>query len=198
MAKSPVKRFSNVTALPAGPVWVGIDQSLTGFAVAVISSPTRFGAKFEVDVYRSPQKGVDRLHDISVFLRDTLVRLEGQGNPVQDIAMEGTIRSSPSASVLGELSGVVKMTLLEHASGASRYPTQVPPSTLKKFITGHGNASKADVMASVAARVNFVVPDDNAADALALAFIAAQSTTGNDDFAVLVSLFSTNPREMRG
>jgi len=198
VAKSPVKRFNNVAVLPRGPVWVGIDQSLTGFAVAVVSSPTRYGAKYDVEVFRSPNKGVERLQDISVFLRDTLVRLEAQGCEVQDIAMEGTVRSSPAASVLGELAGVVKLTLLEHASGVSRYPVQVPPSTLKKFITGKGNATKADVMAAVTSRVGHPVTDDNAADAIALALIAAQASTGTEDFAVVVALHDSKPRELRG
>ena len=187
--------------LRPGPVWLGIDQSLTGFAVAALSFSS--GAvssrpKYEVGVFTSPSRGVDRLQDISVFLRATMDQLSERGCHVQDIAMEGTVRMSQSASVLGELSGVVKMTLLEHAPRPARYPIQVPPATLKKYITDKGNATKAEVMAAVSSRLGTNIEDDNAADALVLAYIAAQRTATREDFALLVKLFESNPRQMRG
>lgn len=43
----------------------------------------------------------------------------------------------------------------------------VPVGTIKKFITGKGNASKAQVMAAVA-RYGYAPSDDNEADAIAL------------------------------
>jgi crossover junction endodeoxyribonuclease RuvC len=47
----------------------------------------------------------------------------------------------------------------------------VPVKTIKRFITGKGNASKAEVIEAVKKK-GFVPQDDNEADALALMFLA--------------------------
>jgi len=51
----------------------------------------------------------------------------------------------------------------------------IPVGTIKRFITGKGNANKESVIAAVRAR-NFNPQDDNEADALAILFIALSQT----------------------
>lgn len=53
--------------------------------------------------------------------------------------------------------------------------TEVPPSTLKKYVTGKGNASKTEVLAATIKRFpSLTVADDNEADALGLAAMGAR------------------------
>jgi Holliday junction resolvasome RuvABC endonuclease subunit len=160
----------------AKPVAVGIDQSLTGFAMCVvdIADPT----KYEVWVYSSPNKGVQRLNDIAHFIASKFEFLEENGNDVYDIAMEGTVLHSQAASVLGELAGVVKLVLFsifeEHANERLKTPLQVPPMTLKKFVSGKGTATKDLMLLNVYKRYGVELSDNNAADAYGLARIAAE------------------------
>jgi len=61
-----------------------------------------------------------------------------------------------------------------------RIPYQgVPVGTIKRFITGRGNASKAEVLAAVR-QLGYQPVDDNEADALALLHWAISSTGGAD------------------
>ena len=56
---------------------------------------------------------------------------------------------------------------------------EVPPSTLKKYVTGKGSCGKSEVMAAMIRRMadlhpGIVIHDDNEADALALAALGAR------------------------
>lgn len=53
-----------------------------------------------------------------------------------------------------------------------------PPSELKKFTTGKGNANKEAMTAAVKSRWNVDVEDDNEADAVALYFMALAQLAG--------------------
>lgn len=58
-------------------------------------------------------------------------------------------------------------TLTEWCEGHNLPYAGIPVQTIKKFISGHGNASKDKVIEAVRAR-GFLPQDDNEADALAL------------------------------
>ena len=51
--------------------------------------------------------------------------------------------------------------------------TDVPPSTLKKFATGRGNAKKSEMLATAIRKYGYEGHDDNEADALLLALWGA-------------------------
>ena len=90
---------------------------------------------------------------------------------IEDIAMEGYAFGSQMANMLGELGGMVKLTIHD------RYkiqPLVVPPTSLKKFVTGKGTGVKKNQMLlSVYKKWGVEFDDDNAADSYALARIAA-------------------------
>lgn len=160
-----------------GTIAVGIDQSLTGFAVTAlnVSNPEAY----ETWVYKSDYRGVKRLSDISNWLQKKLRWLvQEQGCFIQDIAMEGTVLASQSALVLGELSATVKLTLwgffkdYDHQEHL-KVPLQIPPMTLKKYAAGKGNAKKQEMLMQIYKRWGIEFSDDNAADSYALARLAA-------------------------
>jgi hypothetical protein len=172
------------------PVAIGIDQSLTGFAVSVIEllNPS----SHETWVYSSPYKGVQRLADISGWLTSKLHILKDASNDIFDIAMEGTVLHSNSASVLGELAGVVKLTLFnefkDSPNPALKAPLQVPPMTLKKFVCGKGTATKDLMLLHVYKKYGVEFSDNNATDAYGLARIAAEVAIDADEKATLKKL----------
>jgi Holliday junction resolvasome RuvABC endonuclease subunit len=159
-------------------VAVGIDQSLTGFAFAVIDMVDP--KQYYVNVFKSSYSGVQRLSDIDNFLFEQMSALSGKG--ITDVAMEGTVLASNSALVLGELSATVKLFFYEYFDGTNqvypspaphlRTPLQIPPMTLKKYASGKGTSKKQEMLLQIYKRYGVEFNDDNAADAYALARLA--------------------------
>jgi Holliday junction resolvasome RuvABC endonuclease subunit len=167
--------------LVPGEVAVGIDQSLTGFAITALNIATP--SAYETWVYKSPYTGVRRLADIRWWMESKFDFLDKQRCRVKEIAMEGTVLASHSALKLGELAGMVKLSIWDYFDGNLysaipyeeylRKPLQVPPMTLKKYATGKGTAKKQEMLMQMYKRWNVEFNDDNAADSYALARLAA-------------------------
>lgn len=143
-----------------GPVYIGIDQSYSGFAVTSFNDNGYY-----TTVYRSDKIGIDRLSD----LREHLIQRLSQ-NEIIDVAIEGYAFGSQMANMLGELGGMVKLTL--HDMGF--YPMIIPPTTLKKYVTGKGTGiPKSQILLHVYKKWGAEFGDDNAADSYALAHIVS-------------------------
>jgi len=160
-------------------VSIGIDQSLTGFALTVIdnSMPTNYLTW----VYKSPYFGIERLSDIRQWLRDTLDYCD-KFWIIDDLGLEGTVLQSHSALVLGELSAVVRLTIFDQfnqddAPDHRKYPLKVPPMTLKKYASGKGTAKKQEMLMQIYKRWGIEFSDDNAADSYGIARLVAQIAT---------------------
>jgi Holliday junction resolvasome RuvABC endonuclease subunit len=99
--------------------------------------------------------------------------------------MEGTVLASHSALKLGELAGLVKLSIWDYFDGNLnsvipyeehlRKPLQIPPMTLKKYATGKGTSKKQEMLLQIYKRWGVEFNDDNAADAYALARLASGS-----------------------
>lgn len=165
--KGREKHFGNGVSLNADSIAIGIDQSLTGFGLSFINMAD--ATAYDVWVYTSPYSGVQRLADIRQWMVDKL-RLSEVGYRIHDVAMEGTVLASHSALVLGELAALVKLTLWDWDKTT---PLQIPPMTLKKYASGKGTSKKQEMMMQIYKRWGAEIPDDNAADAYALARLAA-------------------------
>jgi Holliday junction resolvasome RuvABC endonuclease subunit len=156
-------------------VSIGIDQSLTGFALTILDVDNP--KNYLTWVYKSPFKGVKRLVNISSWLVGKLELVEDRY--VVDVAMEGTVLASHSALVLGELAAVVKIVFWsffedwDHQQHL-RVPLQIPPMTLKKYAAGKGNAKKQEMLMQIYKRYEVEFNDDNAADSYGLARMAAK------------------------
>lgn len=170
-------------------VTIGIDQSLTGFALSAVS--IEHPSTHMTWVYKSPYKGVQRLADIQNFMFDKLEWLKEQGNPITEIAMEAPFLGSPSTLPLSELAAAIKLFLYDHFYSINNYnpeppqhlrtPLVIPPMTLKKYATGKGTAKKQEMLLQIYKRFNVEFSDDNAADAYALARLAAGITLNASD-----------------
>lgn len=150
----------------SSPVAIGIDPSLTNFAMVAV---TLDGTAFTGRLLQSNARGAERLCEIQDHMADFILEFP----EITDVAMEGTVRMSAAASVLGELSGAVKSYLFRHFGELA--PLNVPPMTLKRFINGPGKGvSKSQILLSCYKKWDVELDDDNIADAYGLARIAGQ------------------------
>jgi Holliday junction resolvasome RuvABC endonuclease subunit len=159
-------------------VTVGIDQSLTGFAITVLN--VEKPEQYLTWVYKSPYFGIERLADIREWLIDNLNYIEEHWSII-DVAMEGTVLASHAALVLGELSATVRLAIFDFFGDDDdrRFPLKIPPMTLKKYAAGKGNAKKQEMLLQIYKRWGIEFNDDNAADSYALARLSAKSITSS-------------------
>jgi Holliday junction resolvasome RuvABC endonuclease subunit len=170
----PTKLIEGKTIPEDSLVYIGIDQSLTGFALTVINGDAP--DEYVTWVYKSPYFGIERLVDIRQWLTDTLQFCEKHW-VIHDLAMEGTVLASQAALVLGELSATVRLTIYDHFEGEDdprKYVLKVPPMTLKKYAAGKGNAKKQEMLLQIYKRWGIEFNDDNAADSYALARLVSK------------------------
>jgi Holliday junction resolvasome RuvABC endonuclease subunit len=179
----PEKVFDG--GLLPGPVTIGIDQSLTGFAMTALNIERP--ECYETWVFKSEFHGVQRLADIRLWMQTKFEFLNTQNCTITDIAMEGTVLASHSALKLGELAAVVKLTIWDYFNSPDepRLPLQIPPMTLKKYAAGKGNAKKQEMLMQIYKRWGIEFNDDNAADSYALARLASGNFLGEVENAVV-------------
>lgn len=145
---------------------LGIDPSLTGFAVTALGMNDQ---GHQTWVYTSPKRGVSRLLDIGNWLDDRVMHISRSRN-IRDAAIEAGVVRSQSAFVLGELHGEIKTRLYQLPISRGRFPLQVPPMSLKKYIAGKANGvQKNQILLKVYQKWGVEFTDDNAADSYGLA-----------------------------
>jgi Holliday junction resolvasome RuvABC endonuclease subunit len=179
-----------------GNVTIGIDQSLTGFALTVLSLEDP--QKHLTWVYKSSYFGIERLVDIRQWLVDTLNYVEMEIDmTIVDIAMEGTVLASQAALVLGELSATVRLAIYDafDEKDYRRYPLKVPPMTLKKYAAGKGNAKKQEMLLQIYKRWGVEFNDDNAADSYALARLVGKFSINEVEKAVVEQMLNPKYRD---
>lgn len=139
-------------------MWVGIDQSYTGFAVTVV-----WDTGYRTTCRKLEGKGVERLKDAQKIVGG-LCTLQ----PV-DVAIEGyAFGATQTAHMAGELGGAIRLTLDQYGYT----PLVVAPAALKKYAIGKGNAKKDEVILGVYKNWGVEFSDNNMADSYVLARIA--------------------------
>lgn len=137
---------------------VGIDQSYTGFGFSVHG--TAIKKAFPMSKYTTSE---ERLFDIENWLQK---QLEGINDFIDLVVMEGYANAAKfGREAAGELGWAVKRTVFLVTEDI---PLVVPPTSLKKFVTGKGNAKKNEMLLWVYKHWGESFSDDNQADAFAL------------------------------
>jgi Holliday junction resolvasome RuvABC endonuclease subunit len=176
---------------PGTGLYVGIDQSYSGFAITILGEDSSFKttvAKFDIG-------GASRLSNIQNHLKDTLNEAAKVGT-IKDTAMEGYAFGSQMANKLGELGGVVKLTLygMDNLS-EGKYPLIVPPMSLKKYITGKANINKNQILLNVFKKWKVDLMDDNGADSYGLAHLVSGKHTLGYEKEIYDKIFNAEHRE---
>ena len=171
-------------------VYIGIDQSLTGFGLTALSSTNL--NEYSTWVYKSPYFGIERLVDIKEWVGDTLDYIQELNADILDVAIEGSVLQSPAALKLGELAAIVKLELYERDK---IFPLQVSPMTLKKFAAGKGNAKKQEMLMQMYKRWGVEFSDDNAADSYALARLVSGNGINEVEKAIIKQMSDPKYRD---
>lgn len=134
---------------------MGLDLSLTSTGVAVFDS-----ASISTQVISSSHKAERRLQD----LRDKIMGVVSK-QKVDLCVVEGYAFGRPNVMApMGELGGVVKLAL--YMDGIETLI--IPPTRVKKFATGRGQAKKDEVRLSVYKRWGFEAKTNDEIDAYVL------------------------------
>jgi len=142
---------------------IGIDQSLTNSGICIIQYRHKTENISYFNILPKKLREAPRLK----YIKDELQKFIKKFKP--DIAvMEGYSPNSYNRPfALGELGGIVKLTLLEE-----QIPTYiVPPKSMKKYVAAHGDAPKSVIMAI------YQLKEENQADARGLAEIGRSIIT---------------------
>jgi hypothetical protein len=150
---------------------IGIDQSYSGFGITFMDLDSD---RWETIVFKGEGIGVSRL----MYINDTIANLvDNRIVKAKEIvvAMEGYAFGSQMANMAGELGAVVKLFCYVTFKGfKGQYPYIIPPTVLKKYVTGKGTGiQKNQILLNVFKKWGVEFTDDNAADSYSLAHLAA-------------------------
>jgi crossover junction endodeoxyribonuclease RuvC len=152
---------------------IGIDQSYSGFGITIMDVKT---GGFATTVFKAEGTGIERLNHVYDRLGEIIDRHVTFDVKSQiTVAMEGYAFGSQMANMAGELGAIVKwFCWQEFESYAGRYPYIIPPTVLKKYVTGKGTGvQKNQMLLHVFKKWGIEFNDDNAADSYALAHLVA-------------------------
>lgn len=157
-------------------MFIGLDLSLreTGFA-------NLYRGRIKTQVLKTKLLGNPRLD----HLEETIMNLLTEANPT-GVAIEGYAFSRGlhgRVFNIGELGGVIRLAIYR----AGIPMIDVPPTVLKKFVTGKGNAKKTAMVEKVS-QLWYETDNDNIADAVALAKVASVAFDGSRDHPQLEQL----------
>lgn len=143
---------------------MGIDQSLTGTGLCILEE----GKIVLSRLIASKKKGVERIIEI----KNEIIKTINEFAP-DYIAIE-KYNFSPRRAMafeLGELAGVIKVTLAE----LGKKFIVIHTGHIKRYATGRGNAEKALVLLHVYKKFGVEFNNDNLADAYVIAKILESS-----------------------
>lgn len=137
------------TGAAAPPRVVGLDLSITATGVALWDGTTH-------TITAAKWGGDWRLVNIRKTVLHHLLTPRAALAVIEDLPTH-----AHGAGVTGMVHGVVRELLLDNGVPY----VLVPPATLKKYATGKGNATKADMRMALYQRAGLDLRDDNQADA---------------------------------
>lgn len=142
-------------------MYLGIDQSYTGFATTLLS----VSGAYEVRCRALKGEGTDRLHDAASIIYGIL-----DSRTLTAVGLEGySFGSANRAHMAGELGGVIRYVLTD----VGMDPLVIPPTVVKMYATGKGNAKKNEVLLGVYKNWGIEFSDDNEADSFVIAKIVS-------------------------
>lgn len=145
------------------PIVIGLDPSLTSIGLAYGEGPLVRPQSLKPKKLR----GAERMAWIRSQLQAVLTVVErDESLDHVTVIMEGPAFASETSMAyeMGGAGWVMRMVWHDN-----RVPWfEVPPSTLKMFVTGKGNARKPEMVSELAKRSGLTLATDDEADALAL------------------------------
>jgi len=110
----------------------------------------------------SPPKGLDRGMARLRWMRSKVIDIVAASNLVVIEGYAFGVQGQQGHISLGELGGVVRLAIADRGIPY----VEIPPSCVKLFATGKGNAPKDEVLAAAIRKLEYAGHDHNEADAL--------------------------------
>jgi Holliday junction resolvasome RuvABC endonuclease subunit len=157
--------------------WIGIDPSYSGYGIVQLSEHDNCLVERLQFTPKKTGTGAARLDTIFRELTEKFWAI-GVAYTVEAVALEGyAMHAKFGREKAGELGGLTKIAIA-HELGME--PLIVPPTSLKRFVTGSGGASKDDMRAAVEEKWGERFSSHDIADAYGLAQMARASLHGTD------------------
>jgi crossover junction endodeoxyribonuclease RuvC len=149
-------------------IYLGIDASLTCTGLALLNKKELVTWNLKPKV-----KGVERL----AYFNIELMALFMDNDNIDLVCVEGYAHGKQfRAHQIGELGGVIRLKLHNFAVPF----VEIPPKSLKKFVTGAGTGEKSDIKLHLYKRWGFTIEQEDEADAAGCALAAMYLTQGSD------------------
>jgi crossover junction endodeoxyribonuclease RuvC len=141
---------------------LGLDLSLTSTGWCILDNDEIL----DVEVIKCKDKAMKRLWYIKYIIDEVTVSLD-----FDLVVVEGYSMGSRGGRVfsIGELGGIIKLLLYEEKLRTKLKTVIIPPKSLKKFITGNGNAGKELMLLKTYKKYGIEFTDNNKCDAFGLA-----------------------------
>lgn len=161
------------------PIGLGIDPSLTGTGLVSLNEE-----KIEKAILLKSKKNGDtpalelqRIDNLVSEIRREAKDCFGDRDGI--VAIEGLAFMARNTTALVQLSALNYFIRKEVSAITGKKFVIVAPSSLKKFVTGRGNAKKSEMFLEIYKRWGETFDDDNLADAFGLAKIAHAVASGS-------------------
>lgn len=163
---------SDLGPLKPEALFIGIDQSYTGFGLVVLDDKghchQKSLLKYPLNKFKDEGARLVKIYDDLI----TFFAIHGNSGAEIHIGMEGYAYGAKlNREKLGELGGVVKLV---SNLVLGRTPDIIAPTALKSFVAGSGKASKEDMVSAVQ-QLDPEITDHNLADAYGIAFMLYSS-----------------------
>jgi len=153
---------------------LGLDISLTGSGVVLLEDDQ---IKLELLIKSKPPVEKNNVTEIErlILIRDKIISIIKEYKP--------DLVSIENLAFLAKGTSLTQLSYLNYAIRAYLWENKikfliVSPKSLKKFITGSGNAQKEEMMITVLEKYHIATTDANIADSCSLAFVGKAFLTG--------------------
>lgn len=154
--------------MPNKDLFLGIDPSLTGTGLIFLDNTNNI---VKEELIKSKPRGKEPVPELERILSIIRAVFDNDFQNVIGVCLEGPAFMSRNTSSLVQL-GYLNYRIREELYNRQIPFTIVPPTSLKKFACGKGNAKKDLVLLSVYKEWDVYFEDDNLADAYVLARMA--------------------------
>lgn len=146
---------------------LGLDLSLTGTGVSVLKDGQLLLSE-TIKTKPSGKKPIDEVKRLQWIVSEIMKYVDTHTPNI--VIIEGLAFMARNTTALVQLSGLAYMIRSELVNRGIPF-TIVAPSSLKKWITGKGNAQKNEMMLATFQRYGVALTDDNQCDSYGLAHV---------------------------
>lgn len=145
---------------------IGIDLASAHIGLAVLTDKGDLDHMSRKST--SPAGKLSKWDRYASVVNHAMVEVLKRRGDITNIVIEGYGGSHKNSLIPGvECGTVLRMALI--TAGLLNKVIEVPPTSLKKFVTGSGNAGKEIVIAYIYKNYGIMIPDNDQADAYGLA-----------------------------